>query len=96
MSDQIHFLTLRLGEDRDRPNFLRAMAATLPPDAGRYIDVLAGRLEREVQAKTKTLARCQEEMLSGHPRLTHFAEQTLWELTEPYADHPDFDKEWRP
>ncbi len=39
----------------------------------------------EVQAKQKTLARCQEEMLSGIPRLVHFAEQTLREMASAYG-----------
>jgi hypothetical protein len=46
------------------------------------------RVLREVEAKTKTLVRCQEEMLSGIPRLVHFAEQTLREMAAAYGYQP--------
>lgn len=51
---------------------------------------------RDVQARRATLARCQEEMLSGIPRLVHFAKQTLWEMAQRDADHKDFREAWRP
>ena len=38
------------------------------------------RVLREVDGKQRTLIRCQEEMLSGIPRLVHFAQQTLREM----------------
>lgn len=54
------------------------------------------RMLRDVQARRHTLVRCQEEMLSGIPRLVHFAKQTLWEMAQRDADHEDFREEWRP
>jgi hypothetical protein len=54
------------------------------------------RVLREVEAKRMTFVRCQEEMLSGIPRLVHFAKQTLWEMSQSYADHEDFSEGWRP
>lgn len=47
------------------------------------------RVLAEVDAKRRTLIRCEEEMLSGIPRLVHFAQQTVREMALPYADHPD-------
>ncbi|MFE3452400.1 DUF6221 family protein [Nonomuraea sp. NPDC059194] len=54
------------------------------------------RVQRDIEAKRRILVRCQEEMLSGIPRLVHFAKQTLWEMAQPDADHPDFREEWKP
>lgn len=90
------FLILRLGEDRERPGLLRAMATVLPPDAARVLEDVADRIARDVEAKSRTVPRCHEEMLSGIPRLVHFAKQTLWEMVQPYTDHEDFRKDWRP
>ncbi|MEV8639454.1 DUF6221 family protein [Streptosporangium sp. NPDC051023] len=53
------------------------------------------RMLRDVQARQHTLVRCQEEMLSGIPRLVHFAKRTLWEMAQPYADHDDYQEEWK-
>ncbi|TDD93323.1 DUF6221 family protein [Actinomadura rubrisoli] len=39
---------------------------------------------RDIQAKRHILVRCEEELLSGIPRLVHFAEQTLREMARPY------------
>ncbi|MFJ7417957.1 DUF6221 family protein [Streptomyces uncialis] len=54
------------------------------------------RVLREVEAKRRALVRCEEELMAGMERLTHFIRQTLWEMTLPYADHPDYREEWRP
>lgn len=43
------------------------------------------RVLREIEAKWRTLIRCQEEMLSGIPRLVHFARQTLREMALGYS-----------
>ncbi|MGF2208993.1 DUF6221 family protein [Streptomyces albidoflavus] len=54
------------------------------------------RVLAEVEAKRRTLIRCEEELMAGAPRLTHFIQQTIWEMSLPYADHPDYREEWRP
>ncbi|MGP3960345.1 DUF6221 family protein [Nonomuraea sp. 3N208] len=54
------------------------------------------RVLRDVQARRKTLLRCQEEVLSGIPRLVWFAKQTVWEMAQRWADHDDFDEDWQP
>lgn len=51
---------------------------------------------RDVQARRTTLVRCQEEMLSGIPRLVWFAKMTVWEMAQRWADHDDFNEDWRP
>lgn len=48
------------------------------------------RVLREIEAKRRTLVRCEEAMLSASPMLVHFAQQTVWEMALPYADHPDY------
>jgi hypothetical protein len=48
------------------------------------------RMLAEVDAKRRTLIRCEEEMLSGIPRLVHFCEQTLREMARPYAERPGY------
>ncbi|MFC4529733.1 DUF6221 family protein [Sphaerisporangium dianthi] len=53
------------------------------------------RVLRDVQARQHTLVRCQKEMLSGIPRLVHFAKRTLWEMAQPYTDHPDYRQKWK-
>jgi hypothetical protein len=44
----------------------------------------------EIDAKARTLVRCEEELLAGIPRLTHFVKQTVREMALPYSDHPDY------
>lgn len=44
----------------------------------------------DCDVRERIIIRCQEEMLSGIPRLVHFAKQTLWEMSAPYNQHPDF------
>jgi hypothetical protein len=53
------------------------------------------RVLRDIQARRRTLVRCQEELLSGNPRLLHFAEQTVWDMAQRWADHDDFKEGWR-
>lgn len=94
------FLTARLGEDRDRPGFLRAMAAALPPDAEKYLSELADQLEREVEAKQRLVrswpdpfGRWTAEQAAPAQAMK---ERVLRLLAEPYAAHPDYREEWRP
>ena len=54
------------------------------------------RVLADVGAKRRTLIRCEEELLAGVPRLTHFIQQTVWEMSLPYAGHPDYREDWRP
>jgi len=54
------------------------------------------RVLREIDAKRRTLIRCEEAMLSANPMLVHFAKQTAWEMAQPYADRPGYRDEWRP
>ncbi|MGP4030068.1 DUF6221 family protein [Actinomadura sp. 3N407] len=44
------------------------------------------RVLREIDSRRRTLVRCEEELLSGIPRLVHFAEQTLRDMTRPHLD----------
>ena len=57
---------------------------------------LPGRMLREIDAKRRTLIRCEEAMLAASPMLVHFARRTVWEMARPYADRPGFREEWRP
>jgi hypothetical protein len=52
------------------------------------------RVLREIDAKRRMLIRCEEEMLSGIPRLVHFAKQTVREMALPYADRPGYKEDW--
>ncbi|MEU3098534.1 DUF6221 family protein [Streptomyces sp. NPDC006967] len=54
------------------------------------------RVLREIDAKRRTLIRCEEAMLSASPMLVHFAKQTAWEMALPYADRPGYRDDWRP
>lgn len=54
------------------------------------------RVLAEADAKRRTLIRCEEALLAANPMLTHFAKETLLDLTRPYADHPDYQDTWRP
>ncbi|GHC36908.1 MULTISPECIES: DUF6221 family protein [Streptomyces rochei group] len=64
---------------------------------GTYIVVHdPSRVLREIDAKRRTLIRCEEAMLSANPMLVHFAKQTAWEMTLPYADRPGYRDEGRP
>ncbi|MEU0847754.1 DUF6221 family protein [Streptomyces flaveolus] len=54
------------------------------------------RVLREIDAKRRTLIRCEEAMLAASPMLVHFAKQTAWDMARPYADRPGYREEWRP
>ncbi|MFJ6061624.1 DUF6221 family protein [Streptomyces tendae] len=54
------------------------------------------RVLREIDAKRRTLIRCEEAMLSANPMLVHFAKQTAWEMAQPFADRPGYQESWRP
>lgn len=47
----------------------------------------------DIDSKRRIRVRCEEEMLSGIPRLVHFAHQTLRELAMPYAGRADYPEE---
>jgi hypothetical protein len=49
------------------------------------------RVLREIDGRRRTLVRCQEEMLSGIPRLVHFAKQTVREMALPYEGRPGYE-----
>ncbi|MFE0647483.1 DUF6221 family protein [Streptomyces sp. NPDC059534] len=69
-------------------------------DADRRVAHIArhdpARVLAEVDAKRRTLIRCEEALLAANPMLAHFAKETLLDLTRPYADHPDYKDTWRP
>jgi hypothetical protein len=50
------------------------------------------RVLRDIDAKRRTLVRCEEEMFSGIPRLVHFAKQTVREMALPFADRPGYER----
>ncbi|MGW9058885.1 DUF6221 family protein [Streptomyces sp. NPDC055733] len=54
------------------------------------------RVLREIDAKRRTLIRCEEAFLSANPMLVHFAKQTAWEMAQPYVDRPGYRADWRP
>lgn len=49
------------------------------------------RVLREIDSKRRTLIRCEEEMLSGIPRLVHFAKQTVREMAAVYEQRPGYE-----
>jgi hypothetical protein len=53
------------------------------------------RVLREIDAKRRTLIRCQEAMLAANPMLVHFAQQTVREMALPYTDRSGYPEEWR-
>jgi hypothetical protein len=67
-----------------------------PLDAQYIVRHDPARTLRDVQARRKTLIRCQEEMLSGIPRLVWFGKQTVWEMAQRCSDHKEFREDWRP
>lgn len=64
--------------------------------AGHILRHDPARTLRDVQARRTTLLRCQEEMLSGMPRLVRFAQMTVWEMAQRWNDHDDFKESWKP
>lgn len=44
------------------------------------------RVLADVDSRRRTLVRCEEELLSGIPRLVHFAQETLRDMARPYLD----------
>ena len=69
----------------------------MEPGVGRHVaEHDPARVLREINAKRRTLVRCEEAMLSASPMLVHFAKQTAWEMALPYADRPGYREEWRP
>jgi hypothetical protein len=67
------------------------------PELGAHIVAWhPARVLRGIDAKRRTLIRCEESMLSANPMLVHFAKQTVWEMALPYADRPGYRDDWRP
>jgi hypothetical protein len=60
------------------------------PEAVHIAEHDPARVLREIDARRRTLIRCEEEMLSGIPRLVHFAKQTVREMALPYEDRPGY------
>ena len=48
------------------------------------------RVLREIDAKRRTLIRCQEALLSPSPMLVHFAKQTVREMAIGYSYRPGY------
>lgn len=97
MDELIAFLRACLAEEEAlaRRGDLRSPDLALRLDDDLYwISATPVRVLAEIAAKRHTLVRCQEEMLSGGPRLVHFAKQTVWEMSAPYAGHPGYKLSW--
>lgn len=85
------------GNDTDLRAWLPSMsnepwdeARNVWADAAHIAEHDPARALREVDGRRRTLIRCQEEMLSGIPRLVHFAQQTLREMALGYSHRPGF------
>lgn len=48
------------------------------------------RVLREIDARRRTLIRCEEAMVSANPMLVHFAKQTVREMALPYKGRPGY------
>lgn len=48
------------------------------------------RVLAEINAKRRTLIRCQEAMFAVSPMLVHFAKQTLREMALPFSERPGY------
>lgn len=80
--------------------FTGAVAATGPantPQSMRDAEYIAAhdptRILREIDAKRRTLVRCEEALLSASPMLVHFAQQTVRDMAQPYSEHADYPTE---
>jgi hypothetical protein len=49
------------------------------------------RVLRNIDAKRRTLVRCEEAMLAANPMLVHFAKQTVREMALPYSDRQGYE-----
>ncbi|MGW8719655.1 DUF6221 family protein [Streptomyces althioticus] len=79
--------------DRWRGQAIESSGARVAPHVAEWDPA---RVLREIDAKRRTLVRCQEAMLSASPMLVHFAKQTVWEMAQPYAGRPGYREERRP
>jgi hypothetical protein len=59
-------------------------------DAGHIAAHDPARVLRDIDRDRRILIRCQEEMLSGIPRLVHFAKQTVREMALSYEGRPGY------
>ncbi|MDX2697583.1 DUF6221 family protein [Streptomyces ipomoeae] len=69
----------------------RTVGPLEPGDAAFIAANDPARVLREINAKRRTLIRCEEEMLSGIPRLVHFAKQTVREMAAVYEQRPGYE-----
>ncbi|MDX3714401.1 DUF6221 family protein [Streptomyces europaeiscabiei] len=61
------------------------------PSEGQEVHIAAwdpARVLREIDAKRRTLIRCEEAMGAASSMLVHFAKQTLREMALPFLDRP--------
>lgn len=65
----------------------------LEAERGRFIAAHdPARVLREIDAKRRTLIRCQEAMFAASPMLVHFARQTLREMALSFSDRPGYER----
>lgn len=50
------------------------------------------RVLREIDAKRRTLVRCEETLPAANPMLVHFAKQTIRELALPYSGRDGYER----
>lgn len=92
MDDLIAFLRARLGDARERANFLRILAATLPPDAGQAVGEIADQINREADAQRQLIDWCDD-----WTRNEFEVVPVLCWLALAHAGHPDYQpEEWKP
>lgn len=61
-------------------------------DADHIAEWDPSRVLREIDAKRRTLVRCQEAMLAASPMLVHFAKQTVREMALGFSHRPGYEK----
>ena len=86
------FLLARIAEDEEwvrHPDWCRAVADDQACDCDGPARVLA-----ECEAKRRIVER--EPLWNDPPEVRELYDDTLRDLAAIYADHPDYDEEWRP
>ena len=109
MDDLVQWLRAQLDDDdQEAQDALKRTTTTRRRIGGEWVEGTVqppewrrsvwgpARVLREIDAKRRTLIRCEEAMLSANPMLVHFAKQTAWEMALPYADRPGYRDDWRP
>jgi hypothetical protein len=96
MRDLVEFLRARLDEDTEQVRNWGCDCMVEGFSSQEHGIACEKRVQSEVKAKRRIIDRYERLLAGPFPQLgIRYLWQSLVDLAQPYADHPDFDPEWK-